>query len=39
MSEQKPDTNLVKFGKLITVCVTCIAIIYGVVTLVGYLSS
>jgi len=39
MPEQKPDTNLVKFGKLIAVCVTCVAIIYGVVTLVSYLSS
>jgi len=39
MSEQKPDSNLVKIVKLIGVCVVCFGLVYGIVTLVTVLTS
>jgi len=39
MSEQKPENNLVKVTKLIGVCVICIGLVYGLVTLVTVLTS
>ena len=39
MSEQKPENKLVTAAKLAGVCVICIGIIYGIVTLVTALTS
>jgi uncharacterized membrane protein len=39
MSEQKPENKFSVAGKLIGVCVVCIGIVYGIVTLVTALTS
>jgi len=39
MSEQKPDNKLVNIGKMIAICVICVGTIYGIVTLVTFLTS
>jgi hypothetical protein len=36
---QKPDNKLVTLGKLILVCVICFGTIYGIVSLITYLSA
>lgn len=36
---QKPDSNLVKVGKLILICIICFGTIYGIVSLVTYLGG
>lgn len=39
MPEQKPDNKLTTVAKLIGVCVVCIGVVYGIVTLVSALAS
>lgn len=39
MPEQNPDNKLVTAAKLAGVCVICIGIIYGIVTLITALTS
>jgi uncharacterized membrane protein len=39
MSEKKPENKLLIFAKMAGVCVVCVGIVYGVVTLVTSLSS
>lgn len=34
MSQQKPENKWVTVAKLVGVCVTCVGIIYGIVTLI-----
>lgn len=39
MSEQKPDGKMVTVAKMIGVCITCVGIIYGIVTLFDAFAS
>lgn len=39
MSEQKPESRWLTVAKLAGVCVTCIGIIYGIVTLIERFGS
>ena len=39
MSERKPENKLLTIAKMVGVCVVCVGIIYGVVTLVTVLTS
>jgi hypothetical protein len=39
MSEQKPGNKLITIGKMIAICVICLGVIYGIVSLVMYLSA
>lgn len=39
MLEQKPENKWVTVLKLIGVCVICVGVIYGIVTLVSALST
>ena len=39
MSEQKPDNKLVNVAKMIAICIICVGTIYGVVSLVTFLTS
>jgi len=39
MPEQKPENKVVTFAKMAVVCVVCVGMIYGIVTLVAMLTS
>lgn len=39
MSEQKSGGKLVTVAKMIGVCITCLGIIYGIVTLIDAFAS
>ncbi len=39
MSEQKPENKLISFAKMITICVICFGTIYGIVSLITFLSA
>lgn len=39
MPEGRPENKLATFAKLIGVCIVCVGIIYGIVTLVTVLTS
>ena len=39
MSEQKPDNKLVTAAKMISICITCFGLIYGVVSLITFLTA
>ena len=39
MTEQKPENKWVTAAKLVGVCITCIAVIYGLVVLVTAFST
>lgn len=39
MSEKKPENKLMTIAKMIGVCVVCVGVVYGVVTLVTSLTS
>ncbi len=39
MSDQKPDNKLVTAAKMIAICVTCFGTIYGLVSLVTFLTA
>jgi hypothetical protein len=38
MSEQKPENKLFTIGKMVAICVICFSVIYGIVSLVTFLS-
>ena len=39
MSEEKPENKLVTIARMIGVCVVCVGLVYGIVTLVTALTS
>ena len=39
MSEQKPDNKLIPAAKMIAICVTCFGLIYGIVSLITFLTA
>lgn len=39
MSEEKPENKLVTIARMISVCVVCVGLVYGIVTLVTALTS
>ena len=39
MSEQKPESKLITVSKMVAICAICVGTIYGIVTLVTFLTS
>jgi hypothetical protein len=39
MPEQEPDNKLVTVAKMAAICIICVGTIYGIVTLVTFLSA
>jgi len=39
MSEQKPDNKLISVAKMTAICVICFGTIYGIVSLITFLSA
>jgi uncharacterized membrane protein len=39
MPEQKPDNKFVTAAKLIAVCVICFGTLYGIVSLINFLTA
>ena len=38
MYEQKPDNKLITIAKMIAICILCFGIVYGIVSLVAFLT-
>jgi hypothetical protein len=39
MPERKPDNKLITAAKMVVICITCVGTIYGIVSLVTFLSA
>lgn len=39
MSDQKPDNKLINVAKMIAICITCLGLIYGLVSLITFLTK
>ena len=39
MSEQKPDNKFIGIAKMVVICIICFGAIYGIVSLITFLSA
>lgn len=39
MSDQKPDNKLINVAKMIAICIICVGLIYGLVSLITFLTT